>query len=1423
LRGSPGRVSEWSQVGDSDFAFLIHPLFPIDHGQQSALIAVNAAAPFTGGALSQEISTMTTPRASFASRAYSADLYSVDPSTSSGNVNCRSLGAGGAAVSRWERIARRTLAVTMLVLVAALPSLAATDTVTSLVDNSSSLTTAGTLRYWLANAASGDTIVFSVTGTITLDCTDPGDGPLVISQNLTISGPGAANLAISGGLPSAFACQVFVVNTAVTATISGVTIENGICSYSPLSPMCLSGGGIQNSGTLTVSNSTLSGNSAGVGELGGGIFNDNSGTLTVSNSTLSGNSGGVHTSNAGGGIFNNFGGTVTVSNSTLSANSADTGGGIFNDGTLTVSDSTLSGNSGQNLPGGGGIFNQGTLTLKNTLLANESSGGNCYINSGAVTSDGYNLSDDSTCTFLTATGDQNDVTGAATYLGPLQPNGGPTSTIALLSNSTAIDAIPVNECTDAFGNVVATDQRGVSRPQGKGCDIGAFEVAVPVPTANVCTAGSPAPCSAMITLDYYIPSGTTLGTTPVNVVTQGAPGLDFTLASTTCNSSVTAASCTVTVTFAPLAPGVRLGAVELNVSSGSPIPATPIYGIGVGPALAFTPGIINTVAGGGSGCGGQTDSVGDGCPASSASLHPTGTALDSAGNLYIADIDNQRVRKVDTNGNITTVAGTGTMGYNGDNIPATSAQLSDPEAVAVDGAGNLYIADRFNYRVRKVDTSGNITTVAGTGTSGYNGDGIPASTAQLKQPTGLALDGAGNLYIADFTGQRVRKVDTSGTITTLAGNGTEGYIDNVAATSGEVANPNSVALDSAGNLYIADSYNCLIREVTAATGTITTVAGTTAGAGTSANCGSSGDGGAATAAELSSPYGVAVDSAGDIYIADFDNQRIRKVNGVGTINTVAGTGTAGSGGDGGPATSAGFFGPDAVTVDPAGNLYIADDGNGRIRKVIVTSSALSFPGTTTAENTSTPLSLVVSDVGNATLDAAASTFVFPTNFESGTVSDPCGTTLAVAYDCNLGVEFAPTTAGNPLTGTLTAGATNNAYDASRLMVSLSGVSQASTVSVTIASSPTGLTFSSSGTGCAAGPSYTTPRTLTWTPSSSCTVTFASPQAGTAGTRYVFSQWENSSTNASRSISAPSSTATYTATFATQYLLTTTVSPASTGTIGASPTAAGNYYASGTPVTLTAAANSGYVFSGWTGAATSSSNPVIVTMSGPERVTANFASALGFVPPSIAFGTVTLWGGTSRYLTVTNNTAATVNFTKISLGSLVNVTYEDLTYDGGCMAPLKPGKSCTITLSLWPSMIGANSAMLTLTDTAAASSPQKISIAATVIAPKADVSPSSLSFGSETLGDESTAKTVTLSNPGIGPLTISGVTITGQNAADFLVTGNTCGSSLAAGGSSSCDISVSFKPKAKGSRSATLQITDNAQSHAQTVWLSGTGH
>ena len=1346
---------------------------------------------------------MTRPRLGFASLFLFSDQSAA---SSSANVGDRRGGAGRAAVSRSKRFALRALAVSLLVVGIALPSLATTWTVT---DTSDSLTDTGSLRYAVNSAQNGDSINFNLTypATITLDCNDAGYGPLVIGTNVTISGPGAANLAISGSS----ACTVFNVNLGVTATILGMTIEN---AWNDGATNNGDGGGIYNGGTLTVLNSTLSGNSG----LGGGVYNAN--VAVIVNSTLSGNDG-FHN---GGGAFN--AGTMTILNSTLAGNyttfsqPVPQGGGIYNNGNLTVVNSTLVGNSAGTFAtvAGAGIANDGgTLTLKSSLFAGEAQGANCANNGGTVTSDGYNLDDDGTCG-LSANGDQSDVTTAATYLGPLQPNGGPTSTIALLTGSTAIDAIPVNECTDASGNLVATDQRGVSRPQGKGCDIGAFEVAVPAPTANVCTAGSPAPCSATITLDYYIPSGTTLSSsTPVNVVTQGTPGLDFTLASSTCNSSVTAASCTVTVTFAPLAPGVRLGAVELNVSSGPPIPAAPVYGIGVGPALAFTPGIINTVAGGGSGCGGATDSVGDGCAATSASLdNPSGTALDSAGNLYIADTFNHRVRKVDTSGNITTVAGTGTAGYNGDNMPASTAQLNEPAAVAVDGAGNLYIADSFNDRVRKVDTSGNITTVAGTGTGGYNGDNIPASTAQLSQPTGLALGGVGNLYIADFAGERVRKVDIGGTITTVAGNGTPGYIDNVAATNAEFSNPNGVALDSAGNLYIADSYNCLIREVTAATGIITTVAGTTTGAGNSSNCGSSGDGGPATSAALSSPYGVAVDSAGNIYIADFDNQRIRKVNGAGTINTVAGTGAGGSGGDGGPATSAGFFAPVGVTVDPAGNLYIADEGNGRIRAVNVTSSALSFPGTTTVGDTSSPLSLVVSNVGNANLDAAASTFVFPTNFESGTVSDPCSTTLAVGYDCNLGVEFAPTTSGNPLTGTLTAGATSNAYDASRVMVSLSGVSQAGTVSVTITSSPAGLTFSSSGTGCAPGASYTTPQILTWTPGSSCTVAFASPQAGTAGTQYVFSQWEDNSTNASRSITAPSSTATYTATFATQYLLTTSVSPAGAGTV-----TAGGYYAPTTVVSLTATPAAGYVFSGWTASPVTVANPssasTTVTMgAAAENVTANFVPvlpALGIVPPSLAFGNVNLGSSESLKLTVTNTTASSFKITNITFNYGPGAG-KDFGYTTQCGGTIKPGKTCTITVTMKAQDVGAANASLIIVYNLPGS-PATVALTGTVINPKAKVNKSSLSFGNVKVNQNSTLSVI-LTSTGSTALTSNSITVSGSPA----FTNSACASPLAP--DATCTISVTFKPTAKKSYSGTLQISDNASSSPQTVSLSGKG-
>jgi DNA-binding beta-propeller fold protein YncE len=331
--------------------------------------------------------------------------------------------------------------------------------------------------------------------------------------------------------------------------------------------------------------------------------------------------------------------------------------------------------------------------------------------------------------------------------------------------------------------------------------------------------------------------------------------------------------------------------------------------------------VITTVAG-----NGTAGFSGDGGPATSASLEtPIGIAVDVAGNLYIADTANNRVRKVSPGGIITRVAGSGVRGFSGDGGLATSASLWNPSGLAVDAAGNLYIADASNNRIRKVSPSGIITTVAGGGT-GYFSDGGPATSGSLVFVQGVAVDPAGNLYIADRYTMCIRKVSPSGTISTVAGNGLWAFSgDGGPATSASLSWPDGVALDVAGNLYIADTANNRVRKVSPA-GIITTVAGNGTG-------GFSGDGGPATSASLYSPYGMALDGAGNLYIADTGNNRIRKVSPSGTISTVAGSGISGFSADGEPATSALLNRPHGVALDTAGNLYIADTGNNRIRKV----------------------------------------------------------------------------------------------------------------------------------------------------------------------------------------------------------------------------------------------------------------------------------------------------------------------------------------------------------------------------------------------------------------------------------------------------------------------------------------------------------
>jgi uncharacterized protein (TIGR03437 family) len=347
-----------------------------------------------------------------------------------------------------------------------------------------------------------------------------------------------------------------------------------------------------------------------------------------------------------------------------------------------------------------------------------------------------------------------------------------------------------------------------------------------------------------------------------------------------------------------------------------------------------TNGIISTVAGD----GGQGGFSGDGGLATQALLaNPQGVAVDKSGNLYIVDRGNQRIRMVNaSSGIISTIAGSSTTGYSGDGGPAAQATFNLPSSIAIDASGNLYIADTNNWAIRRISTSGIITTVAGNGQYGYGGDNGQATKAKLAGPTGVAVDASGNLYIADSGNERIRYVNSSGVIATIAGTGVAGFSgDGSAATAARFSNPVAVALDASGNVYVADLDNNRIRRF-ALGGTVTTFAGTT---------NSVGDGGPSTEARVE-PWAVAVDSAGNLYIADRSEQRVRKVTPAGTIATVAGTGQTGYGGDNGPATAAVLSTPNDVAVDRSGNLYIADAGNNRIRRVdAATGTITTFAGT----------------------------------------------------------------------------------------------------------------------------------------------------------------------------------------------------------------------------------------------------------------------------------------------------------------------------------------------------------------------------------------------------------------------------------------------------------------------------------------------
>jgi sugar lactone lactonase YvrE len=346
---------------------------------------------------------------------------------------------------------------------------------------------------------------------------------------------------------------------------------------------------------------------------------------------------------------------------------------------------------------------------------------------------------------------------------------------------------------------------------------------------------------------------------------------------------------------------------------------------------------IYTVAG-----DGGDNYVGDSVPALSAQLHwPASLARDRAGNLYIADYLNNVVRKVDVNGIITTIAGNGFLNgsgegdFSGDGGPATAAHLWDPSGVCVDTNRFVYIADYANNRVRMVDTNGIITTIAGTGIAGYSGDGGAAATAQLYNPAKVALDTFGDLYIVDVKNNCIRAMNPAGVIITIAGNATlaAGYSgDGAASTAAQLNSPADVAIDLTGDLYIADQDNNVIRYVSATTGIISTFAG-------AGSAGFRGDGGTDTTAQFFAPSGLALDDSGNLFISDYGNNRIREINlTTNIINTVAGDGTEGFSGDDGPATAAEIWSPQGLVTDIQGGLYIADQGNNRIRFLSVPST-----------------------------------------------------------------------------------------------------------------------------------------------------------------------------------------------------------------------------------------------------------------------------------------------------------------------------------------------------------------------------------------------------------------------------------------------------------------------------------------------------
>jgi len=534
----------------------------------------------------------------------------------------------------------------------------------------------------------------------------------------------------------------------------------------------------------------------------------------------------------------------------------------------------------------------------------------------------------------------------------------------------------------------------------------------------------------------------------VRVLTLGASNLDFAkgAGASTCETATLApgGNCTESVTFTPSLPGLRIGAVVLLSSGGQVLGTGYISGTGLGGLGVLLPGNMTTVAG-------VLDlytSVGDGGPATLAELDlPAAVAIDGAGNLYIADSLHNRIRIVCSStpppyvtgctgaGTITSIVGNGDPSYTGDGGLASSATLSSPDGLAIDGAGNIYIADTGNNVIRKITAAtGMIATIAGNnsgtvcgGSTDSVGDGCTATQAVFNQPWGVTLDKTGNIYIADTSNHRIREVSaTTFQITTIAGNGYTAANgngkysgDGGLATAASLNFPHAVAFDASGNMYIPDTLNDAVREVTAIGGAITPIStiNTFAGTGTSGSLGCNAAAAAANTTPLHTPSAVTVDAAGNVYIADTENNAVRKViASTGDMETVIQSGCE-QAYNGSGFQSAALYAPMSMALDGNGNLYIADYFEMVVRQVQGNLAVLNFTTPATRQGSqSTPVSQAIENDGNAPLDITSITA--GTNSTLGSASSCAPGNLAADSFCTISAIFSPTVAGNGVTGNI---------------------------------------------------------------------------------------------------------------------------------------------------------------------------------------------------------------------------------------------------------------------------------------------------------------------------------------------------------------------------------------------------------------------